>query len=511
MGRIPGIFDMDYPDPDVIRVEQDYYMVTTTMHFIPGCEILHSKDLKHWEHMAFVYDSLDHTQAQVLEKEEQIYGKGMWAASIRYQKGIFYICFAANDTQKTYLYTSKDIKGPWKKSIIEGFYHDASLYFEEKSVFIIYGNKVIYLTELNQDLSKPKEGGLHRKLISDADNEILGYEGSHFYKIKDYYYLFVIHSSKNEWKRVEACFRAESLTGDFIGKDVYNEDNGFYNQGIAQGGIVDTSDGKWYAMLFQDRGAVGRLPVLVPVLWENDFPVFQKPCDIRLQKEENNAERLSEKVLVGDDDFRWNLNLQGVCKPNHFWQWNHEPDAKNWFVDRSEGGLTITTDKISKNLLQAQNTLTQRMSYPKCEAYVTIAASKIENGDYAGIAAFAGSYGMIAITKENGKSYISMQTYETDKMNVGDLKYYSKEALEHERIRIFETTVQLKLEVDFSNQMDTSKFSYWENNRWNRIGITHKLYFQLDHFCGCRFALFHYATKTIGGAATFHEFCRNDE
>ena len=109
---------LDYPDPDVIRVGGVYYMVTTTMHFMPGGEILRSYDLANWEHAAFVYDRLDSTPAQRLEHGENIYGKGMWAASLRFHRGLFYVCFAANDTGKTYLYTSKSIAGPWKKQYI---------------------------------------------------------------------------------------------------------------------------------------------------------------------------------------------------------------------------------------------------------------------------------------------------------------------------------------------------------------------------------------------------------
>ena len=100
------ITNLDYPDPDVIRVGDTYYMVSTTMHFMPGCEILRSYDLINWEHMTYVYDRLDSTDEQSLRENKNCYGKGMWAASLRYHKGKFYICFAANDTQKTYLYTA---------------------------------------------------------------------------------------------------------------------------------------------------------------------------------------------------------------------------------------------------------------------------------------------------------------------------------------------------------------------------------------------------------------------
>ena len=92
------IIEFDCPDPDVIRVGDTYYMVATTMHFMPGCEILRSFDLIHWEHACYIYDTLDGTPGQKLEGDKNIYGKGMWAASIRYHNGTFYVCFAANDT-----------------------------------------------------------------------------------------------------------------------------------------------------------------------------------------------------------------------------------------------------------------------------------------------------------------------------------------------------------------------------------------------------------------------------
>ena len=91
---INQMINLDYPDPDIIRVDNTYYMVSTTMHFMPGCEILRSNDLVNWEHATYVYDKLDSTKGQTLTDDEGIYGKGMWAASLRYHKGLFYICFS---------------------------------------------------------------------------------------------------------------------------------------------------------------------------------------------------------------------------------------------------------------------------------------------------------------------------------------------------------------------------------------------------------------------------------
>ena len=122
---------MDYPDLDVIRVDDTYYMISTTMYFMPGAVILRSYDLLNWEILTYVYDELDNTPGQCLEGNEHAYAQGMWAASLRYHNGKFYVCFVANDTHKTYLYQADSVMGPWKKQNIEGVYHDMSLLFDD--------------------------------------------------------------------------------------------------------------------------------------------------------------------------------------------------------------------------------------------------------------------------------------------------------------------------------------------------------------------------------------------
>ena len=220
-------------------------MVSTTMYFFPGGEILRSRDLVHWEHLSYIYDSLDDTPGQRLEGTENIYGQGMWAACIRFHQGLFYVCFVANDTGKAYLYTASDPGGPWQRRPIQGFYHDCSLLFDQDGrVYISYGNRDIRITELKEDLSGPKLGGLDRVVVSDRGNPNLGYEGSHLYCINEKYYLFLIHSRRDRWRRTQACFTADSLEGEFTGGDVLDDDMGYWDQGVAQGGIVDTPEGQ---------------------------------------------------------------------------------------------------------------------------------------------------------------------------------------------------------------------------------------------------------------------------
>ena len=190
------------------------------------------------------------------------------------------------------------------------------MFDDDDRVYIASGNKYIRLQELDADLSGPKEGGIDRIVVKDEGHPGLGYEGTHFYKINGKYYLFFIHSLRKEWKRVEACFVSDSLEGEFTGGDVLNDDMGYCNQGVAQGGIVDTPDGKWYAVLFQDRGAVGRIPVLVPIRWEEDYPVFgvdgKVPADFETVSTRPGYEYLP--LVQGDDDFKGGFSVDGEVR-----------------------------------------------------------------------------------------------------------------------------------------------------------------------------------------------------
>lgn len=505
MKKINPLIPLDYPDPDVIRVGEVYYMITTTMHFMPGGEILRSLDLLHWEHAAFVYDRIDSTPAQQLTETANIYGKGMWAATLRYHQGMFYVIFVANDTKKTYLYRSKQIAGPWKKSIIAGFYHDCSLLFDKERIFLVYGNREIWLTELDEKLTGPKKGGLHRLLVSDQDNPNLGYEGAHLYKIDGYYYAFFIHSLKERWFRTQACFVADSLTGTFSGGDVLVDDRNYCQQGVAQGGIVDTPDGKWYAILFQDHGAVGRLPILVPVQFENHFPVFGAAGKIPKSFPTPTAKHsTSLQPLIGSDSFDHIYATPYGFAPQ--WQFNHEPNAAGYTLDNKKQRYLIKPQKITENLTQSQNTLTQRMTFPTCQAQVTLNAEGLQEGDFAGLAVLQGAYGWIGVTKDQGKYYLVMKSRELTEFSLQGLPLDEHAGKEQARIRLFSPLVTLQVRANFSQMKDVTSFFYQTDGTFKQLGIEHPVAFKMDHFCGCRLGLFCYSTQQIGGFAAFSQF-----
>ena len=192
----------DFPDPDIIRVGDVYYMATTTMHFTPGCDILRSYDLVHWEFIAHALNIVADTPEERLECEgANAYGRGMWAPSLRYHRGTWYVLFAANDTHASYLLTADDPCGPWRKRELDGFYYDSGLFFDDDDrAYVVHGQSTLRITELNPELSGPMPGGLDRVIVQDDPQADLGYEGSHLYKHDGRYYVFTCHFPQGKGK-----------------------------------------------------------------------------------------------------------------------------------------------------------------------------------------------------------------------------------------------------------------------------------------------------------------------
>lgn len=302
----------DVPDLDVIRVEDNYYMVSTTMHLSPGMPIMKSKDLVNWEIVNYCYDILDDSDELSLRNGKEAYGDGTWAASIKYHDGKFYVSASSQTTGKTYVFSTTDIEnGVWKKSVLDGYNHDLSLLFDDQEdgthIYMFTGSGSVHVRELQEDAEGNvtyKDGGLNQTIIENAnygEDINLKAEGAHAYKINGKYYIFMIQWP-NGGQRQEICWRSDSLTEGWECKLMLDTgivvDGQMDGAGVAQGGIVDTPDGDWYAPLFQDHGAVGRIPMLAKVTWEDDWPVFSidPTMDMPVSGQD-------EKSIVVSDEF----------------------------------------------------------------------------------------------------------------------------------------------------------------------------------------------------------------
>ncbi len=477
----------DIPDLDYIRVGDDYYMVSTTMFLNPGVPIMHSTDLVHWEIISYVYDTMEDNDTTNLLNGKQCYGKGSWAASLRYNENekLYYVCFSSNDQSKFYIYTTDDItSGNWKKHTSNGLRHDPGLLFDGDKKYIFSGNGNISMQEFTLTEDGIKNIGSAKTVIKKASSSnIVSIEGAHAYKIGEYYYLFFIEWPKNG-QRMEWCYRTKSLTDQWEGRVV------FCSEGIAQGGILDTKYGDWYGLLFKDNGAVGRTPVLLEVYWVDGWPVMGSNGGkaSAMDGMKVNLTSNGKSYIYADDDFNYTENkLQLV------WQWNHNPDNANWSVTEREGYLRLKTGTKADTIMNARNSLTQRTYGPTCTSEVGIDVSNMKDGDYAGICAFANLYGQVGVMKEGGKTYLYYGTATGNKeMTVSDAN----------KVELKQSEVKLKISYDFTKSKASFAYSL-DGTEWTTIGGNLSMVYDLTVFMGYRTYLYNYATKETGGYVDF--------
>lgn len=478
----------DVPDPSVIRVGNNYYMVSTTMHMSPGMPIMKSTDLVNWRVVNYAYNTLASTNELNLDNGQSAYGKGSWASSIRYVDGTYYVSTFSYTTNKTYIYKTRDIeKGLWTVSVLNNLYHDSSLFFENGRAFLAYGIDDIKIIELTADASAIKAGGLNQTIIPKSSaiagsNFIVRPEGTHLQKINGRYYVSLITWPSGK-SRTQLIFRSNNLTGPYEGRIALQD------QGIAQGGLVDTPTGNWYAFLFKDSGAVGRIPYLVPVSWQDGWPVMGIGGKVP-QKLGFTVEDRGVSGIVAADEF--NQGAQGASILPLQWQWNHNPDNSGWSLLNRPGFLRITNKRIDQNFVGTRNTLTQRTHGPQSSAHIALETAGMKDGDYAGLGALQARYGFVGVTKSGGNKSIVM------------VDSTSGNAQEITRVGLYQDRVYFKIDMDFRNQTDQAKFYYSLNGTtWTSIGSTLRMTYDLKHFMGYRFALFNYATQSAGGYVDF--------
>ena len=488
----------DMPDPDVLRVGDTYYMVSTTMFLMPGGPILKSKDLVHWEIVSHIFISIEENDNYQLAGGKHAYGKGQWATSLKYYNGKFYACFVCHDMKKTYIYYTDDIeKSGWDRHVLEDVYHDVSFLFDDNRSFLIYGNGDIGIVELKEDLSGVKDGGINRLLFSTpSGNMRLRCEGCRAYKLNGYYYLMFIDWPEGDGRRRVICYRSGELLGDYEWKVLLDDDLGYHNAGVAQGVLIDSPGGDWYAVLFQDHGAVGRIPHLIPVTWEKDWPVIGLKGRVP-ESFEVAFEEFAAKPLITGDSFNHPENVLDLR-----WEWNHNPAPEDWSFVKRPGFLRLSGGALAKDILSARNTLTQRTSGPRCAFTVELETDGLKPGDYAGLVALQGNYGTVGIKAgENGGRRIVVCKKDTE----GRQK--EEASLLFSGMRVF-----LKIAFDFENNRDIAVFLYSEDGiAWNNMGTDLNMKYTLDLFIGYRIGIYCYSEKETGGFADFRDFCYQPE
>jgi len=481
----------DVPDMSIIRVGDVYYMSSTTMHVNPGVPIMKSRDLVNWKLVNYAYETLENNDDRLnLDNGKNDYGRGSWASCLRFHEGLYYLSTFSGTTGKTYIYSTKNIeKGPWKKIVLNSSYHDHSILFDDDGkIYMVWGAGKLEIIELNKDLSGVKEE-TKRVLIENAsapagNNIMLSSEGSQLFKVNGKYYLFNINWPRGGMRTV-IIHRADNINGPWEGKV------GLQDLGVAQGGLIDTPDGRWFSYLFRDAGGVGRIPYLVPVKWEKDWPILGDNGKVPETLDLPVSKGLIPGI-VNSDEFN---RKKGDAALPLVWQWNHNPDNSLWSVRERKGYLRLKTARIDSSFVQAKNTLTQRTIGPESSATTLVEVSKMKEGDLAGLSLLQKEYGFIAVKIENDSKKIVM---------MDAVKGIPKEIAS---VPLNQNKVYFKAECDFKDKADKGKFYYsLDGKKWIAIGNTIKLPYTLPHFMGYRFGLFNYSTKNVGGFADFDYF-----
>ncbi len=503
----------DVPDPDVIRVGDTFYLVSTTMHLMPGAPVMASKDLKNWETVGYIFDKLtDSPKYDLLQGT--VYGRGQWATSLKYHNGKFYALLAPNEQGAmgdTYIFTADKAEGPWKILSRMRHFHDCSLFFDDDGrVYVIYGTGE--LMELKPDLSDVIEG-THMHIFQREEDERGLLEGSRVIKHDGKYYLLMIsHVYAPGKHRREVCYRADDIHGPYEKQVILESEFGGFSY-EAQGTIVDSPSGDWYGIIFQDRNGVGRVLTVMPCRWINGWPMLgdengKVPDEVRPF-----VSGQPETGIVKSDDFAEpKLGLQ--------WQWNHNPVDNAWSLTEQPGFLRLKTNRVVNTLYLAPNTLTQRMEGPQCSAYIVMDYSNMKDGDRAGFAAFNSDSGVLTIKRIGKKYYLEMseQKVELSDRNkeVTNVDEKMIKGIALSQLYPKAKKIWLRIDADFrpvkgrNGGADCANFYYsMDGEQWERIGTeNYRLNFDWRRFfMGSKFGIFNYATKKSGGYVDVDEFC----
>ena len=461
----------DFPDPDVIRVESTYYMVSTTMFIFPGVTILKSHDLVNWEYCCNAVQRMDFHPYYNLDGGNR-YSHGQWATSLKYNKGKYYLLFMTLD-EGGFLCTATKPEGPWKiRKLPRGFYDPGLFFDDDGKIYVAHGYSTIYITELDTNFVAKSND----VLVFTGDIRA-GLEGTHVYKIHGYYYLYCTYGGGDGF---QVALRSKNIYGPYEEKIVIR-DNGNLGTGIHQGALIETQTGEWWSVIFQDGGAFGRFPTLQPVAWQDDWPIVGvSGKGVVTYKKSNVGKEYPIKILPTSDEFESStLGMQ--------WGWNHNPDSTKWSLTQNPGYLRLSTAKVVTNLRDARNTLTQRIFAYYSRTFVTTATTKMnidnmQDGDVAGLALFQNPYAFIGIEKINGLKYVVM---------VNNGKGIDSTAINS-------STVCLRAQAKYGTSRASFAYSL-DNQSFTKLGNDLMMQFSLSIFTGNKFCLFNYATIATGG------------
>lgn len=446
----------DYSDPDVIRVESDYYMVASSFCNSPSVPVLHSKDLVNWKVISYAMEKLPFDYY-----DKPMHGCGAWAPSIRFHEGYFYIFIPMPD-EGIFMCRSNDPFQGWEAPVcvrkVTGWIDPCPLWDDDGKAYMVSAfarsrigfKSILHMSPIKPDCTETLDDGMH---IFDGHATQPTIEGPKLYKRNGYYYIFAPAGGvKTGWQTV---LRSKNIYGPYEEKIVMHQGGSPVN-GPHQGAWVDTPSGEDWFIHFQDVGNAGRIIHLQPMKWVNDWPV------IGINEDENGC---GEPVLIyqkpdtgvvckidapeDSDDFDGAaLGLQ--------WQWNSNYRDTWYQMMPEKSRICLYAQPVEKGtqLCDVGNLLLQKWPAPEFQITAKLDVSGLIDRDYAGMVSLGGVYTGLAIRVKDGRRNLVQLTGEWTKANETETVLDSF----FEDVLYLKMTVKKEKDVSFAYSIDGENY-----------------------------------------------------
>ncbi|MFC5683021.1 glycoside hydrolase family 43 protein [Flavobacterium sp. MAHUQ-51] len=477
---INPILNADYSDPDVIRVGNKYYMICSEFHYM-GMTIQESEDMVNWKIVGRIYNRLDFPAYDTFKR----YAGGSWAPAIRFHDNKFWVYFCTIN-EGLFMTSANNPEGPWSPLLlvkeVEKWEDPCPFWDDDGQAYLghsVHGAGPIIIHKMSADGTK---------LLDEGKTVYTGpvAEGTKIYKRNNYYYISIPEGGVSEgWQTILRC---KNIYGPYEKRVVLEKGSTNIN-GPHQGAIVDTPNGEWWFYHFQSADALGRVLHLQPMYWHDDWPVIGIDIDrngigepVAVWKKPDIVGDFPIVAPQSDDEFNSaELGLQ--------WQWNHNPINANWSLTDKKGWFVLKAKKAA-NIMEAYNTLTQKVMGSYGEVTVQMDATHMVSGQKAGLSSMSKVYNSIGVKNNNGKLYVFFEGKDKPK----------------EEFIITNKTIYLKLKLDLIHQKNHFFYSL-DNKNFKAIGPDFNAEF--GYWKGSRIALYSYNELTDGGAAAFNYFHYN--
>src|SRR5262245_45851869 len=401
----------DYSDPDAVRAGDDYYMVASSFNVVPGLPILHSKDLVNW--VLIGHALRQQRPADVYDKPQ--HGNGVWAPSIRYRNGEFYIYYPDPD-YGIYLVKAKNPAGPWSEPLLikeaKGWIDPCPLWDTDGNAYLVSAmaasrsgiKSILVVSRLSADGTKLLDDGV---MVFDGHDKHPTVEGPKFYKRNGYYYIFAPAGGvETGWQLV---LRAKNVYGPYEERIVLAQGKTPIN-GPHQGAWVDTQTGESWFIHFQDKGAYGRIVHLQPMKWVNDWPLIGIDADgdgtgepVLTYKKPDVGK--SYPIVTPPDSDEFNANALGLQ-----WQWQANPKP-NWMFPAGALGFirmfNVPLPEDFKNFWDVPNLLLQKFPAPEFTATTKVTFTPRTEGEKTGLIVMGLDYAYLSVEKKPDGHYLS--------------------------------------------------------------------------------------------------------